>query len=222
MSRSGAATVSWPDPRKWDQHGSGVVGRLAGPTFPISTCFENSTGSPCTEEAEFPQDVAAAVDFARSHCSRPAGQGHLGRGHAPDSLLVWTHRRRSVGFPEAFSGRGTGGPALPAPCRGRCATAGGLHGSGRFRPLGSGRLPGKGRCSWRMYPRTATRSRVQREGPGSRCPRRASLATARTGAANVVERCGSAITQRRSSGADGSIRAGGQAFSYRPTAAAAD
>ena len=51
-------------------------------------------------------DVAASVNFARSHGIRLVikGTGHdyLGRSNAPDSLLVWTHNMRRISMYDAF------------------------------------------------------------------------------------------------------------------------
>jgi len=60
----------------------------------------NSAASPYAVAAETPEDVAAAVNFARVKGIRLVvkGTGHdyLGRSCAPDSLLVWTHPMREV------------------------------------------------------------------------------------------------------------------------------
>ena len=56
--------------------------------------------------AETAADVAAAVAFARQHHLRLVvkGTGHdyLGRSNAPDSLLVWTHRMRTISVQDTF------------------------------------------------------------------------------------------------------------------------
>lgn len=55
-------------------------------------------------------DVAAAVDFARSHHLRLVVKGgahsYLGQSCAPDSLLVWTHGFDGVALHDAFVPRG--------------------------------------------------------------------------------------------------------------------
>lgn len=60
--------------------------------------------------AASPEDVAAAVTFAREHRLRLVvkGTGHdyLGRSCAPDSLLIWTHPMRKVWLEEKFVPRG--------------------------------------------------------------------------------------------------------------------
>jgi hypothetical protein len=62
--------------------------------------------SPYAVAAETSEDIAAAVRFARRHRVRLVvkGTGHdyLGRSNAPDSLLVWTHRMRTVTVHDAF------------------------------------------------------------------------------------------------------------------------
>jgi FAD/FMN-containing dehydrogenase len=69
--------------------------------------------------AENPDDIVAAVNFARDHRLRLVvkGTGHdyLGRSSAPDSLLIWTHRMRRVTVQAAFVATGCGTTrALPA------------------------------------------------------------------------------------------------------------
>jgi FAD/FMN-containing dehydrogenase len=70
--------------------------------------------------AESAADIAAAVDFARSHGIRLAvkGTGHdyLGRSSAPGSLLIWTHRMRDTTVHDAFTPAGApdGEHAVPA------------------------------------------------------------------------------------------------------------
>ena len=60
--------------------------------------------------AESPNDIVAAVDFAREHGLRLVikGTGHdyLGRSNAPHSLLIWTHKMRRVTLHDAFVPRG--------------------------------------------------------------------------------------------------------------------
>lgn len=71
--------------------------------------------------AQSPQDVAAAVDFARRHKLRIVvkGTGHdyLGRSCAKDALLVWTHHMRDISIHDSFVPEGAppnfaGVPAL--------------------------------------------------------------------------------------------------------------
>ncbi|WOO40797.1 FAD-binding oxidoreductase [Rubellicoccus peritrichatus] len=56
--------------------------------------------------AHEPQDVAAAVKFARKHNIRVVvkGTGHdyLGRSNDPDALLIWTHHMRGATTIDAF------------------------------------------------------------------------------------------------------------------------
>ena len=74
--------------------------------------------SPYAVAAESPQDVAAAVNFAREHGVRLVvkGTGHdyLGRSNAPDSLLIWTHNMRDVTVHDAFTITGGTGEGVPA------------------------------------------------------------------------------------------------------------
>jgi len=74
--------------------------------------------SPFAVAAESPDDVVAAVDFARKHGVRLVikGTGHdyLGRSNAPRSLLVWTHRMRKVTVHDAFVPAGGSAPGVPA------------------------------------------------------------------------------------------------------------
>jgi FAD/FMN-containing dehydrogenase len=69
-------------------------------------------------EAETPDDIVAAVTFAREHRLRLVikGTGHdyLGRSSAPDSLLVWTHAMRDVTVEDAFVPQGCTTPGIPA------------------------------------------------------------------------------------------------------------
>ncbi len=67
-----------------------------------------------------PDDIVAAVNFAREHRLRLVikGTGHdyLGRSSAPDSLLVWTHPMRRVTSHDAFVAAGCPAtqPGVPA------------------------------------------------------------------------------------------------------------
>jgi len=64
-------------------------------------------------------DVAAAVDFARTHNLRlvmkGGGHSYLGTSNAPDSLLIWTRAMNEVTLHEAFTPRGCEGRVLPVP-----------------------------------------------------------------------------------------------------------
>jgi len=70
-------------------------------------------------EAEGPQDVAAAIDFARRHNLRLVVKGgahsYLGQSNAPDSLLVWTRRMDRIELHDAFVPQGCAGSAGPLP-----------------------------------------------------------------------------------------------------------
>lgn len=82
--------------------------------------------SPYAVEAESPDDVAAAIDFARENGVRlvvkGAGHDYKGRSNAGDSLLVWTHRMRDVTFHEEFTPHGS--PAGTTPVAALSAAAG--------------------------------------------------------------------------------------------------
>jgi FAD/FMN-containing dehydrogenase len=64
-------------------------------------------------------DVAAAVNFARSHRLRlvvkGGGHSYLGASNAPDSLLIWTRAMRSVELHDRFVPRGGDGRIDPEP-----------------------------------------------------------------------------------------------------------
>ena len=79
----------------------------------------DSVASPYAVAVEAPEDVAAAVRFAREKRVRLVvkGTGHdyLGRSCAPDSLLVWTHRMRKVTVHDDFVPEGAPEDAKPLP-----------------------------------------------------------------------------------------------------------
>jgi FAD/FMN-containing dehydrogenase len=64
-------------------------------------------------------DVAAAVNFARTHNLRLVVKGgahsYLGTSNAPDSLLVWTRAMNAVALVDAFVGKGCEGKMAPTP-----------------------------------------------------------------------------------------------------------
>ena len=64
-------------------------------------------------------DVAAAVDFARTHRLRlvvkGGGHSYQGTSDAPDSLLIWTRRMNDVTLHEAFVAQGCAGSVSPQP-----------------------------------------------------------------------------------------------------------
>jgi FAD/FMN-containing dehydrogenase len=76
--------------------------------------------SPYAVAAESPQDIVAAVNFAREGkvtlVVKGTGHDYLGRSNAQDSLLVWTHRMRTVTSHDAFkiAGGPSGDPGVPA------------------------------------------------------------------------------------------------------------
>jgi len=69
--------------------------------------------------AESAADVAAAVNFARTHnlrlVVRGGGHSYQGTSNAPDSLLVWTRAMHDVALHDAFVGAGCAGRASPEP-----------------------------------------------------------------------------------------------------------
>ncbi len=80
--------------------------------------WENQV-SPYAVAAQNADDIAAAVNFARDKGVRLAvkGTGHdyLGRNNAADSLLVWTHNMRDVGFDPEFRPAGASPDTPPTP-----------------------------------------------------------------------------------------------------------
>ena len=68
--------------------------------------------------AESAADVAAAVNFARTHRLRlvvkGGGHGYQGVSSAPDSLLVWTRHMNDVTLHDAFVARGCDAAPQPA------------------------------------------------------------------------------------------------------------
>lgn len=69
--------------------------------------------------AETAADVAAAVDFARTHrlrlVVRGGGHSYFGNSNAPESLLIWTRRMNAITLQDAFVGEGCAGRASPRP-----------------------------------------------------------------------------------------------------------
>ena len=69
--------------------------------------------------AESAQDVAAAVNFARTNNLRlvvkGGGHSYQGTSNAQDSLLIWTRHMTKVGMHDAFVGAGCEGRAEPQP-----------------------------------------------------------------------------------------------------------
>lgn len=131
--------LPWPSQLEWSELEQAVEGRLIrpqlawGPGAPkeifeeLKNPFFNegtpgatqSTGwlnawdsaaSPYAVAAEKPEDIAAAVRFAREKRVRLVvkGTGHdyLGRSCAPNSLLVWTHPMRQVTVHTVFVPQG--------------------------------------------------------------------------------------------------------------------
>jgi FAD/FMN-containing dehydrogenase len=69
--------------------------------------------------AETPQDVAAAVNFAREKRLRlvvkGGGHSYQGTSNAADSLLIWTRKMNGNTLHDAFVGRGCAGKLAPQP-----------------------------------------------------------------------------------------------------------
>jgi FAD/FMN-containing dehydrogenase len=70
-------------------------------------------------EAKDADDVAAAVNFARTHrllvAVKGGGHSYQGTSNAPDSLLVWTRRMHAVTLHDAFVAQGCAAVQAPAP-----------------------------------------------------------------------------------------------------------
>jgi FAD/FMN-containing dehydrogenase len=77
-----------------------------------------STPSAYAVAARNAADVAAAVDFARTHRLRLAvkggGHSYQGTSNAPDSLLVWTRAMNRIELHDAFVGQGCSDRPQPA------------------------------------------------------------------------------------------------------------
>ncbi len=69
--------------------------------------------------ARDPSDVAAAVDFARTHNLRLAvkggGHSYQGTSNAPDSLLIWTRAMNAIALHDAFVAQGCAGKFAASP-----------------------------------------------------------------------------------------------------------
>ena len=78
----------------------------------VSGWFEAWTPAPSAYavRARAASDVAAAVNFARSHNLRlvvkGGGHSYLGTSNAPDSLLIWTRALNDIALHDAFVGAG--------------------------------------------------------------------------------------------------------------------
>ncbi len=77
-----------------------------------------STPSTYAVAARHAADVAAAVDFARTHRLRlvvkGGGHSYQGTSSAPDSLLVWTRKMDKIELHDGFVGQGCSDPPQPA------------------------------------------------------------------------------------------------------------
>src|SRR5271170_938539 len=70
-------------------------------------------------KARHAADVAAAVNFARTHNLRVVvkggGHSYLGTSNVPDSLLIWTRAMNEIALHEAFVPQGCAGQLPPTP-----------------------------------------------------------------------------------------------------------
>ena len=73
----------------------------------------------CGGGADAPEDVVAAVNFARENNLRlvvkGGGHSYQGTSNAPDSLLIWTRRMNEIDVHDSFVGRGLRGTQAPQP-----------------------------------------------------------------------------------------------------------
>ncbi|KTD69346.1 MULTISPECIES: FAD-dependent oxidoreductase [Legionella] len=78
-----------------------------------------SAVSPYVVAAENAQEIAAAVNFARTHriklVVKGTGHDYLGRSNAANSLLIWTHNMRQVTLHEHFVPQGCPATQTPKP-----------------------------------------------------------------------------------------------------------
>ncbi len=87
----------------------------------VSGWFEAWTPAPSAYAVRARQasDVAAAVNFARTHNLRlvikGGGHSYLGTSSAPDSLLIWTRAMNDIALHDAFVGQGCEGKVAPQP-----------------------------------------------------------------------------------------------------------
>jgi FAD/FMN-containing dehydrogenase len=120
----------WPSGSEWQQLASKLTGKLLEPKAACESCenpWQREDEPGATQSigwldawsyalsvravaAETPEDVAAAVDFARRHrlkvVIKGTGHDYLGRSNAPDSLLIWTHPMRQIVAHENFIPQG--------------------------------------------------------------------------------------------------------------------
>jgi FAD/FMN-containing dehydrogenase len=135
----------WPSAAEWDALSRAVGGRLSPVTLPDfadpavrelladpfyiggQPALTQSSGwldawrsvpSAYVVAAKTAADVAAAVDFARTHRLRliVKGGGHsfFGGSTAPDSLLIWTRPINAIAVHDAFAPAGSSLPPVPA------------------------------------------------------------------------------------------------------------
>jgi FAD/FMN-containing dehydrogenase len=96
------------------------IGDQAGGTQ-LSGWLDAWTAAPSVYavKARHAADVAAAVNFARTHNLRlvvkGGGHSYLGTSNAPDSLLIWTRALNEIQLHEGFVGKGCAGKVAPTP-----------------------------------------------------------------------------------------------------------
>ncbi|KAF5339756.1 hypothetical protein D9611_009136 [Ephemerocybe angulata] len=89
------------------------------PNNTVSACYFNTTlGGTCGQgsvpplgvDARSPEDIQAAVNFAREHnlklVVKNTGHDYLGRSAARDAFMIWTHHMKSIDFHDDFAPEG--------------------------------------------------------------------------------------------------------------------
>ncbi|KAJ2933089.1 hypothetical protein H1R20_g3993, partial [Candolleomyces eurysporus] len=92
------------------------------PNNTISACYLNTTlGIPCEQgsippigvDARSPEDIQAAVRFAKEHnlklVVKNTGHDYLGRSTGRNSFMIWTHLMKDIEFNDAFVAEGGDG-----------------------------------------------------------------------------------------------------------------
>ena len=144
-ARARPGTAAWPTEADWTGLGKAVGGRLAPGALPdltdpavrklLSDPFYigdqpgltqssgwldawRSSPSAYVVTATGAADVAAAVDFARTHnlrlVIRGGGHSYLGASNAPDSLMIWTRPMNAIVVHDGFTPEGSGAVPVPA------------------------------------------------------------------------------------------------------------
>jgi hypothetical protein len=88
----------------------------------ISACYLNTTlGIPCEQgtippigvDARSPEDIQAAVRFAKEHnlkvVVKNTGHDYLGRSTGRNGFMIWTHWMKDIEFHDAFAPDGGDG-----------------------------------------------------------------------------------------------------------------